>query len=274
LDRAHQGPVLVASAKGGVDIEKVAAEDPSAIIKESFVLEKGPSSEQTLRIAKAIGFPSILVPEVQKQIENIYKLFVSKDCVLVEVNPFVENAEGKVMSLDAKVNFDDNAGFRQQDIFKMEDLSQKDPREQQATKFELNYIGLDGNIGCLVNGAGLAMATMDLIKLHGGEPANFLDVGGGATKQQVLEAIKIISNDSKVKAILINIFGGIMKCDIVAEGLIQAASEINLSIPLVVRLAGTNVDKANAMMKSSGLKIIPAVDLDDAAAKAVAALKH
>jgi len=273
LDRVACGPVLVGSAQGGVDIEKIAAESPDAIIKEPFDLTIGPKPEQTARMARSLGFPDILVPQVQKQISALHKFFVDKDATLVEINPFAETSAGEIVSVDCKINFDDNAAFRQKDAFSLEDLSQKDPREVQAAKFDLNYIGLDGNIGCLVNGAGLAMSTLDLIKFHGGSPANFLDIGGGASKQQVTEAIKILSQDPRVKVILINIFGGIMRCDIIALGLIAAVKELSLKIPLIVRLQGTSVIEAKQLMADSGLRIISVDDLDEAAQKACNATK-
>jgi len=271
LDRATAGPVLIGSSQGGMDIEKVAMEDPNAIFKEPIDIFTGPKPEQLEKLARHMGFPDNLSLEVQSQMKSLYKLFVEKDALLVEVNPFAESSSGEVLCVDAKINFDDNASFRQKDIFAMEDLSQKDPREVEATIADLNYIGLDGNIGCLVNGAGLAMATMDLIKLYGGSPANFLDIGGGATQQQVTQAIKILSHDPKVKVILINIFGGIMRCDIIALGLIQAVKELSLKIPLIVRLQGTNMVEAKRVMADSGLRILSADDLDEAAQKAVKA---
>jgi len=273
LDRSYGGAVMVASSQGGMDIEKVAAENPSAIIKEPFDLEKGPTSEQTGRVARAMGFPEDRVSQVQQQINNLFRLYVEKDVTLIEINPMAETSNGEVMCMDAKISFDENALFRQKSIHEMEDITQKDPREAEAAKSDLNYIGLDGNIGCLVNGAGLAMSTMDIIKLHGGTPANFLDVGGGATKQQVTDAVRILSHDPKVKVILINIFGGIMRCDIIALGLIAAVQELSLKIPLIVRLQGTNVAEAKRLMVDSGLRILSADDLDEAAQKAVNAVQ-
>eukprot|EP01114_Cavostelium_apophysatum_P024035 TRINITY_DN926_c0_g1_i1.p1 TRINITY_DN926_c0_g1~~TRINITY_DN926_c0_g1_i1.p1 ORF type:complete len:445 (+),score=130.58 TRINITY_DN926_c0_g1_i1:167-1501(+) len=271
LDRESKGPVMIGSAQGGVDIEKVAAENPSAIVKEKISLDKGPTPEQTRRLAQALGFEEKLIPDIQNQMNNLYKLFKEKDALLLEVNPFAETSEGEVMCIDAKINFDTNAAYRQKDIMEMEDQTQMDPREVAASKADLNYIGLDGNIGCLVNGAGLAMATMDMIQLYGGSPANFLDVGGGATQQQVTSAIRILTQDPKVKVILINIFGGIMRCDIIALGLIQAVKELSLKIPLVVRLQGTNMIEAKRVLSDSGLRILTADDLDDAAQKSVKA---
>lgn len=204
--------------------------------------------------------------------KNLFDLFIKSDATQVEINPFVETPEKQVVCIDAKINFDDNASFRQKEIFDFRDTTEEDPREVAASEFNLNYIGMSGNIGCMVNGAGLAMATMDIIKLYKGEPANFLDVGGGANTQQIKEAFKIISSDPQVKAILVNIFGGIMRCDVIAEGIVQALKEIKLNIPLVVRLAGTNVEKGQQIMKESGYNIITADDLDDAAQKSVAAI--
>merc|ERR1719352_755504 len=213
------------------------------------------------------------MPAAAEQIKALYKLFVEADCTMVEVNPLAEDAEGTLIAADAKVGFDDNASFRHADIFEKRDLTQEDPREVAADKWDLNYIGLDGNIGCMVNGAGLAMATMDIIAAYGGSPANFLDVGGSAKKDQISAAFKIISGDPSVKAILVNIFGGIMKCDVIAEGVVQATKEVGLKIPLIVRLEGTNVAKGKEIIANSGLAILSADDLDDAAQKAVAALK-
>jgi len=271
LDRESKGPVMIASAKGGVDIEKVAAENPADIITEKIDIDKGPLPEQTERLARAIGFDESVVPEVQNQMGKLYKLFKDKDALLLEVNPFAETSSGEVMCMDAKINFDTNAAFRQKDIMEMEDNTQKDFREVEAAKFDLNYIGLDGSIGCLVNGAGLAMATMDVIQSYGGSPANFLDVGGGATQQQVTAAIRILTHDPKVKVILINIFGGIMRCDVIALGVIQAVKELSLKIPLVVRLQGTNMMEAKKVLSDSGLRILTADDLDEAAQKSVKA---
>lgn len=269
LDRQYQGPVLIYSDKGGMDIEKVAHDSPSSIHKDAIDLERGITMEQAKKCAHVLGFPDSLANVVYEQLSKMYKLFIEKDATLLEVNPFVETSNGEVMCVDAKINFDDNAKFRQKELFELEDSSQGDPREVDAAKFDLNYIGLDGSIGCLVNGAGLAMSTMDIIKLNGGSPANFLDIGGGATKGQVTEAIRILSQDPKVKVILVNIFGGIMKCDIIALGLISAVKDLSLQIPLVVRLQGTNVDIAKTLMAQSGLRLISADDLDEAAAKAV-----
>ncbi|RKP17589.1 succinyl-CoA ligase beta subunit [Rozella allomycis CSF55] len=226
-----------------------------------------------MKIASVLEFETNNIEKAADQIKRLYSLFVSVDATQVEVNPFGETDTGKVVCFDAKITFDDNAAFRQSEIFKMNDETESDPREVEANKFNLNYIGLDGNIGCLVNGAGLAMATMDIIKLYGASPANFLDVGGSATAAQVKEAFKIISADSNVKAILVNIFGGIMKCDVIAQGIVDAVKEIGLNLPLIVRLSGTNMEKGNAILNESGLDISSATDLDDAALKAVEAIQ-
>lgn len=272
MDRAFQGPVIVFSPKGGMEIEEVAHTSPEDIHTQPIDIKEGIQPHQTKRVAEMLGFTGKEVEDAQQQMTNLYKMFIECDCTQIEVNPFVIATDGKVYCVDAKLGFDDNASFRQLDLFKLRDATQEDPREVAASKFNLNYVGLDGNIGCMVNGAGLAMATMDIIKLHGGEPANFLDVGGGANEKQVEEAFKILTADPKVKALLINIFGGIMKCDIIANGIIQAAKNVKLTHPLVVRLAGTNVDLGNKLLAESGIKVITATDLDDAAKKAVSAL--
>jgi succinyl-CoA synthetase beta subunit len=272
MDRASQGPVVVASTEGGMDIEKVAEKTPERIFSEKVDITKGLLKDQALKLADQLGFKAGSTrDEAAEQMMRLYKLFIDLDATQVEINPFVSTTEGRVYCVDAKINFDDNASFRQPDVWKLRDTTEEDPREVQASKFNLNYIGMDGNIGCMVNGAGLAMATMDIIKLYNGSPANFLDVGGGANEQQVAEAFKILTSDKQVHAILVNIFGGIMKSDVIAKGIIAAARQVKLSIPLVVRLAGTNVEIAKALIKDSGLPIITAEDLDDAAQKAVAA---
>eukprot|EP01116_Phalansterium_solitarium_P006347 TRINITY_DN18646_c0_g1_i1.p1 TRINITY_DN18646_c0_g1~~TRINITY_DN18646_c0_g1_i1.p1 ORF type:complete len:449 (-),score=149.36 TRINITY_DN18646_c0_g1_i1:909-2255(-) len=269
LDRASQGPVIIASRKGGVDIEKVAHESPEEIVKVPFDINKGPTSEQIAKAAAGLGFTGKTAKEVERQIGCLWKMFQEKDALMIEINPYAEISTGQVMPMDAKLNFDDNAEFRQKDLFALRDVSQMAPAEVQAGKWDLNYIQLDGAIGCLVNGAGLAMATMDLIQINGGKPANFLDVGGGAKKEQVTEAIKIISSDPNVKSILVNIFGGIMRCDVIALGLISAVNELSLKIPLIVRLQGTNVTEARKIIADSGLKILYHDDLDTAARTAV-----
>lgn len=273
LDRATAAPVVVASTEGGVEIEAVAAKSPQKILREPINPLAGLQPYQGRKLANQLGFESSQLKNASKLIEGLYRTFVAFDCSMVEVNPLVVTTKGEVLALDAKFNFDDNALFRHPEVAAMRDRAEEDPREVEASKHGLNYIGLDGNIACLVNGAGLAMATMDIIKFYGGEPANFLDVGGGATEEQVTEAFKILVADKKVKAILVNIFGGIMKCDVIAQGIIDAAKTVNLSVPLVVRLEGTNVDRGKQLLKESGLALIAADDLADAAQKVVAAAK-
>jgi succinyl-CoA synthetase beta subunit len=271
LDRATAAPVIVASTEGGVEIEAVAAKSPEKIIREPIDPLAGLQPFQTRKLAKQLGFESSQLKNASKLFEGLYRTFVAYDCSMVEVNPLVLTTKGDVLALDAKFNFDDNALYRHPEIAAMRDIAEEDPREVEASKHGLNYIGLDGNIACLVNGAGLAMATMDIIKFYGGEPANFLDVGGGAAEEQVTEAFKILIADKKVKAILVNIFGGIMKCDIIAQGIINAAKTLKLSVPLVVRLEGTNVEAGKKLIADSGLAVIAADDLADAAQKAVKA---
>jgi len=271
LDRATAAPVIVASTEGGVEIEAVAAKSPEKIIREPIDPLAGLQPFQTRKLAKQLGFESSQLKNVSKLFEGLYRTFIAYDCSMVEVNPLVVTAKGDVLALDAKFNFDDNALYRHPEIAALRDVAEEDPREVEASKHGLNYIGLDGNIACLVNGAGLAMATMDIIKFYGGQPANFLDVGGGATEEQVTEAFKILIADKKVKAILVNIFGGIMKCDIIAQGIINAAKTVKLSMPLVVRLEGTNVEAGKKLIADSGLAVIAADDLADAAQKAVKA---
>jgi succinyl-CoA synthetase beta subunit len=271
LDRATAVPLIVASTEGGVEIETVAAKSPEKIIREAIDPLAGLQPFQTRKLAKQLGFDSSQLKSASKLFEGLYRTFIAFDCSMVEVNPLVVTAKGDVLALDAKFNFDDNALYRHPEIAAMRDVAEEDPREVEASKHGLNYIGLDGNIACLVNGAGLAMATMDIIKFYGGEPANFLDVGGGATEEQVTEAFKILIADKKVKAILVNIFGGIMKCDVIAQGIINAAKTVKLSVPLVVRLEGTNVERGKQLLKESGVALITADDLADAAQKAVAA---
>ena len=271
LDRATAAPLVVASTEGGVEIEAVAAKSPEKIIREAIDPLAGLQPFQARKLAKQLGFESSQLKNASKLFEGLYRTFIAFDCSMVEVNPLVVTTKGEVLALDAKFNFDDNALYRHPEIAALRDVAQEDPREVEASKHGLNYIGLDGNIACLVNGAGLAMATMDIIKFYGGEPANFLDVGGGANEQQVTEAFKILLADKKVKAILVNIFGGIMKCDVIAQGIINAAKTIKRSVPVVVRLEGTNVERAKQLLKESGLALITAGDLADAAQKAVAA---
>ena len=271
LDRATAAPVIVASTEGGVEIEAVAAKSPEKINREPIDPLAGLQPFQTRKLAKQLGLESSQLKSASKLFEGLYRTFVAYDCSMVEVNPLVVTTRGNVLALDAKFNFDDNALYRHPEIAALRDIAEEDPREVEASKHGLNYIGLDGNIACLVNGAGLAMATMDIIKFYGGEPANFLDVGGGATEEQVTEALKILIADKKVKAILVNIFGGIMKCDIIAQGIINAAKTLKLSVPLVVRLEGTNVEAGKKLIADSGLAVIAADDLADAAQKAVKA---
>ena len=271
LDRATAAPLIVASTEGGVEIESVAAKSPEKIIRESIDPLAGLQPFQTRKLAKQLQFESSQLKAASKLFDGLYRTFIGLDCSMVEVNPLVVTPKGEVLALDAKFNFDDNALFRHPEVAAMRDIAEEDPREVEASKHGLNYIGLDGNIACLVNGAGLAMATMDIIKFYGGNPANFLDVGGGATEEQVTEAFKILIMDKKVQAILVNIFGGIMKCDVIAQGIINAAKTVHLSVPLVVRLEGTNVKKGKRLLKESGVALTTADDLADAAQKAVAA---
>lgn len=272
-DRARECPVIVASTEGGMDIEEVAATRPEAIIREHIDPALGILPFQALKIAVALGLTGPLLRQATKLITNVYKLFTALDCSLVEINPLVVTTDDHVCALDAKFNFDDNALYRHPEIMEMRDETEEDPREVEAGKYDLNYIGLDGNIGCMVNGAGLAMATMDIIKYYGGEPANFLDVGGSATEEMVTNAFRILTSDKNVKALLVNIFGGIMRCDVIAQGIVAAAKNIDMKIPLVVRLEGTNVEIGKKILADSGISIIPADNLDEAAQKAVAAVK-
>ncbi|CAH8442991.1 unnamed protein product [Heterobilharzia americana] len=267
LDRSSGGPVVIGCEQGGVNIEDVARENPSALIKIPVDINKGLDKKDALYMAHKLGFAH--ADQAAEYIERLYKLFMASDCTLLEINPISQDIKGDVICMDCKMNFDDNAAFRQKEIFAQRDWSQEDERDVKATNAGLNYIGLDGNIGCLVNGAGLAMATMDLIQLHGGSPANFLDVGGGATASQVTEAFRLITSDPKVNAILVNIFGGIMRCDIIAHGIVAAATELNIKVPIVVRLQGTRVEDAKAIIASSDMKILGCSDLDEAARMSV-----
>src|SRR5438552_18426429 len=271
LDRGTAAPLIVASTEGGVEIETVAAKSPEKIIREPVDPLAGLQPFQARKLAKQLGFDSSQLRSASKLFEGLYRVFVAFDCSTVEVNPLVVTTKGEVLVLDAKFNFDDNALYRHPEIAALRDIAEEDPREVEASKHGLSYIGLDGNIACLVNGAGVAMANMDVIKFYGGEPANFLDVGGGATEEQVTEAVKIFTADKKVKAILVNIFGGIMKCDVIAQCIIEAAKTVRLSVPLVVRLEGTNVEAGKKLIADSGLAVIAADDLADAAQKAVKA---
>jgi succinyl-CoA synthetase beta subunit len=265
LDRKHAGPVLLASPQGGMNIEDVARDTPEALITEPVDIEKGIQPEQARKVASFMGFEGQQLEQAVETITKLYELFMKYDTTLLEINPMAEDARGTVYCMDCKMNFDDNAQYRQKELFALKDWAQEDERDVLAAQADLNYIGLDGSIGCLVNGAGLAMATMDIIKLHGGVPANFLDVGGGATAEQVKSAFKIITSDSKVKAILVNIFGGIMRCDVIAKGIIMAAESLQLKIPVVVRLQGTKVDEAKALIAASQFKILACDNLDEAA---------
>lgn len=267
--RSNFGPVLVSSAAGGMNIEEVAESNPDAIVKKHIDINSGLSMEEAVEIAKKVGFPEVSVKSAAEMYVNLYNMFRSLDCTTVEINPMATDKDGSAIAMDAKVNFDDNAQFRHKEIFNLKDWSQEDPREQVADKADLNYIGLDGSIGCLVNGAGLAMATMDICKLHGGEPANFLDVGGSASTEQVTDAFRLITSDKQVSSIFVNIFGGIMKCDVIAAGIVEAAKTLDLTVPIVVRLQGTNVEAAKEIIDSSGMKIISIDDFDESARTAV-----
>ena len=272
VDRATQRVTLMASSEGGMDIEKVAASTPNKIYKVAIDPKAGLTDAQADDVARKIGVPEPSLPEARKFMQGLYRAFDECDASLAEINPLILTGDGKVLALDAKLNFDSNALFRHPEIVAMRDLDEEDPAEVEASKFDLSYISLDGNIGCLVNGAGLAMATMDTIKLFGAEPANFLDVGGGATTEKVTEAFKLMLKNPAVKGILVNIFGGIMRCDTIAEGVIAAAREVKLSVPLVVRMKGTNEDLGKQMLQASGLPIISADNMADAAQKIVAAV--
>ena len=274
VDRVTQRATMMASSEGGMDIEEVAAKTPEKIHRVAIDPKTGLKDAEADDLARKIGVPEGSVAQARELLKNLYRVFDECDCSLAEVNPLIVTGEGKVVALDAKLNFDSNALFRHPEIVAYRDLDEEDPAEVEASKFDLTYISLDGNIGCLVNGAGLAMATMDTIKLYGATPANFLDVGGGATTEKVTEAFKIMLGNPKVKAILVNIFGGIMKCDTIANGVVAAAKEVHLNVPLVVRLEGTNVDLGKKILADSGLPIISASDMGDAAQKAVAATKR
>ena len=273
IDRATSIPVVVASTEGGIDIETTAEEHPERIIREKVHPLLGLQPFQCLKLARQLGFTGDQLKAASNLFGNLYKLFISLDCSMVEINPLALTKGGDVVALDAKFNFDDNGLFRHPEIVEMRDIAEEDPREVEASKFNLNYIGLEGNIACLVNGAGLAMATMDIIKYAGGEPANFLDVGGGASESQVTEAFKILVSDKNVRAILVNIFGGIMKCDVIAQGIINAVKAVSLPVPLVVRLEGTNVEQGKKLLQESKLPIRAAGNLAEAAQLVVAAAK-
>jgi len=272
MDRENRCPVIVASPEGGVNIEEVAEKTPEKIFREVVHPLLGLQPYEIRKLAAKLGFSGDVAKQFGKLLKALYRLFIECDCSLVEVNPLVTTPDGDVLALDAKFDFDDNALYRHPDIAAMHDPGEEDPREVEAAKYDLNYIGLDGNIACLVNGAGLAMATMDIIKHYGGEPANFLDVGGGATKEQVTNAFKIILGDANVEGILVNIFGGIMDCDVIANGIVAACKEVDLRIPLVVRLEGNNVAAGKETLANSDVRLIPADTLADAAEKAVKAI--
>ena len=274
IDRESSKIAFISSIEGGVDIEKVAAETPNKIITTKIDLKKeGPSEEEIKNIISIFSFDTSQKNVATKLIKSLYKILIEKDASLIEINPLIITKENKIVCLDAKMNFDDNAIFRRPEILKLRDLNEEESAEIEASKHDLAYIKLNGTIGCMVNGAGLAMATMDIIKLYGQEPANFLDVGGGASKEKVTAAFKLILADKNVKGILINIFGGIMRCDVLASGVVEAAKQVNLAVPLVVRLAGTNFKEGKEILEKSNLKILSAADLNDAAKKIVEAVK-
>ena len=274
VDRASSKIAFISSTEGGMDIEKVALETPNKIITNKIDFkDEGPDSSEIEKIISIFNLSSQHVDTVKNLIKSLYKILIQKDANLIEINPLIITKDNKILCLDAKMNFDDNAIFRRPEILKLRDLNEEDPAEIEASKYDLAYIKLNGSIGCMVNGAGLAMATMDIIKLYGKEPANFLDVGGGASKEKVTAAFKLILADKNVKGILINIFGGIMRCDVLAQGVIDAAQQVNLSVPLVVRLAGTNFKEGKEILEKSKLKILSATDLNDAAKKIVEAIK-
>jgi len=271
VDRATQRVVFMASTEGGVEIEKVAEESPELILRTTVDPMLGLMPYQCRKLAFGLGLEGNQIKQFTKLLTGLAQLFIDKDLSLVEINPLVVTKEGNLLCLDGKINIDDNALYRHPELLEMRDATQEDERENRAKEWDLNYIALDGSIGCMVNGAGLAMATMDLIKLHGGDPANFLDVGGGATKERVAEAFKIILSDDNVKTVLVNIFGGIVRCDLIAEGIIGAVEEVGVKVPIVVRLEGNNAERGSALLKESGLNIIAAQGLTEAAQKAVAA---
>ncbi|OQO01424.1 Succinate--CoA ligase [ADP-forming] subunit beta, mitochondrial [Cryoendolithus antarcticus] len=269
MDRASQSPVIVASSQGGMDIETVAKEQPDAIITTKVDIHTGVTDDMARKISEELGFSPQCIEQAMDTIKKLYKVFMEKDATQIEINPLSETSDHKVLCMDAKLNFDDNADFRQQDVFKWRDTSQEDADEVKAAESGLNFIKLDGDIGCLVNGAGLAMATMDIIKMNGGQPANFLDVGGGATPEAIQKAFDLITSDPKVTAIFVNIFGGIVRCDAIAKGLIQVVQTMGLRTPVIARLQGTNMEKAHELLNESGLKIFSIDDLQSAAEKSV-----
>ena len=273
IDRSREKVVVMGSPEGGVEIEEVAARSPEKIIKEHVDISLGIQPYQCRKIAYFMGLEGGAVRQAVSFISSLYRVFIEKDCSLAEINPLVLTSDGNIVALDAKINFDDNALFRHRDIAGLRDRDEEDPLELEASDAGISFVKLDGNIGCLVNGAGLAMATMDIIKHHGGEPANFLDVGGGATTEQVTKAFKMILSDENVKAIFVNIFGGIMKCDTIADGIVEAAGEVGINVPLVVRLEGTNVEAGREILSNSGLDIQTGADMKEAASKVVEAVK-
>jgi succinyl-CoA synthetase beta subunit len=273
VDRASQRVALLASSEGGMEIEEVAKHSPEKIHTVRIDPTTGLTDTDASKVARDIGIPDVANAQAVKVLQGLYRAFVEKDAMLAEINPLIVTADNRVVALDAKFNFDSNALYRRPEIVAYRDLDEEDPAEIEASKFDLSYIQLDGNIGCLVNGAGLAMATMDIIKLYGGSPANFLDVGGGATTEKVTEAFKLMLKNPNLKAILVNIFGGIMRCDVIAEGVVAAARQVHLNVPLVVRLEGTNVELGKKILADSGLPIISGNDMADAAQKVVAAAK-
>jgi succinyl-CoA synthetase beta subunit len=270
LDRSTERPVIIASPEGGVEIEKVAEEHPDRIFRESIHPAAGLAPYQTRKLAFALGLTGTQIAQAGKLMTAVYDAFKATDASLIEINPLIVTEEGNLLALDAKMNFDDNALYRHADIKELRDIAEEEPLEVEASKFSLNYIKLDGNIGCMVNGAGLAMATMDIIKLAGGEPANFLDVGGGATAEQIKNAFRILMSDRSVKAVLINIFGGILRCDILAEGVIAAVTDLGVPVPIVIRMEGTNVEKGKQMLRDSGLNFTTADTMSEAAVRVVA----
>lgn len=274
LDRSASRVSLIGCAEGGVEIEEVARRDPQKILREVIDPAVGLVPFQSRRLAYGLALPNEQISALVSIVQALFRAFVELDCSLVEINPLLLTAEGKLVALDAKMNFDNNALFRHPEVESLRDLNEEDPKEYQASQLGLSYIALDGNIGCMVNGAGLAMATMDIIKLYGGNPANFLDVGGGATREKVAEAFKILLSDKRVEGVLVNIFGGIMRCDVIAQGVVEAAREMRVTVPLVVRLQGTNVELGRKILSESGLSIIPAETMAEAAEKIVKAVKN
>jgi succinyl-CoA synthetase beta subunit len=274
LDRAQSRVAVICSTEGGVEIEEVADKHPEKILKETIDPVIGLAAFQCRRVAHALGVPAAMSGKFVGVMQGLYRAFDECDASLAEINPLIITKEGQVMALDAKMNFDSNAFFRQKEIVALRDLDEEDPREVEASRYDLSYISLDGNIACMVNGAGLAMATMDIIKLHGGEPANFLDVGGGASKEKVAQAFKILFADARIRGVLVNIFGGIMRCDVLAQGIVEAAKELSLTVPLVVRMQGTNVEQGRQILADSGLTIISAETMGEAAEKIVNAIKN